>query len=123
MPSFHFPFFRSAIIIAVRLNPVRVLTRKTSPDQEAAPFLARLAPGQTLVASPILHFGQSCPRCITGGVIRNMKNFLRIALAVLFLLSIATAQNIPAIDVFGGYSFLGFNMPSSVDTTAQRLSL
>jgi PDZ domain len=52
-----------------------------------------------------------------------MKNSLRIALAVLFLLSMATAQNIPAIDVFGGYSFLGFNMPSSVDTTAQRLSL
>jgi membrane-associated protease RseP (regulator of RpoE activity) len=44
-------------------------------------------------------------------------------LAVLFLAGIASAQNIPAIDVFGGYSYLSFNVPSSNFTTAQRLSM
>src|ERR1700690_2397362 len=52
-----------------------------------------------------------------------MEKSVRFALAVLFLLGIASAQNIPAIDVFGGYSYLNFNVPSSNFTTAQRLSM
>jgi membrane-associated protease RseP (regulator of RpoE activity) len=52
-----------------------------------------------------------------------MEKIVRFALAVLFLLGIASAQNIPAIDLFGGYSYLNFNVPSSNYTTAQRLSM
>lgn len=52
-----------------------------------------------------------------------MEKIVRFALAVLLLLGIASAQNIPAIDVFGGYSYLNFDVPSSNFTTAQRLSM
>ncbi len=45
-----------------------------------------------------------------------MAKLVRIALAVLVLSGIASAQNIPAIDVFGGYSFLNFNEPGSTQT-------
>lgn len=56
---------------------------------------------------------------------RNMEKLVHIALAALFLLGIASAQNIPAIDVFGGYSYLNFNVPSNSYTafSSQRLAL
>lgn len=49
-----------------------------------------------------------------GGAMRN-RNTERLVhfLLVAFLLSgVASAQNVPAIDVFGGYSYLRFNVPS-----------
>ncbi|MFY9660973.1 MAG: hypothetical protein WAJ97_10145, partial [Terriglobales bacterium] len=52
-----------------------------------------------------------------------MDKLVRFAVAVLFLVGIASAQNLPAIDVFGGYSYLNFNVPASTETTGQRLSL
>ncbi len=52
-----------------------------------------------------------------------MKRFVPIALAALFFLRIASAQNLPEIDLFGGYSYLNFNMPLSTDTAAQKLGL
>ena len=58
-----------------------------------------------------------------GGVIGNMKNLVHFALSVLFLLGIASAQNIPAVDVFGGYSYLNFDVPSSSETSSQKLKL
>jgi hypothetical protein len=52
-----------------------------------------------------------------------MDKLVRIALAALFLLGIASAQNIPQIEVFGGYSYLNFDLPAnpSTGTTSQRL--
>ena len=52
-----------------------------------------------------------------------MDKLVRLTVAVLFLAGIASAQNLPAIDVFGGYSYLNFNVPASTETTGQRLSL
>lgn len=52
-----------------------------------------------------------------------MEKLVRIALAALFLLGIACAQNVPAIDVFGGYSYLNFDVPASAETNAARLAL
>jgi len=52
-----------------------------------------------------------------------MEKLVRIALAALFLLGIACAQNVPAIDVFGGYSYLNFDMPASTETNAAHLAL
>jgi hypothetical protein len=54
-----------------------------------------------------------------------MEKLGRIALAALFLLGIASAQNIPAIDVFGGYSYLSFNVPTNSVTafSSERLAL
>ncbi len=58
-----------------------------------------------------------------------MKRFVPIALAALFLLGIASAQNIPLIEVFGGYSYLRFSMPANSgytlfsSTSAQNLTL
>jgi hypothetical protein len=53
-----------------------------------------------------------------------MKNLVHFALSVLFLLGIASAQNIPAVDVFGGYSGLDFQVPTSgLPTSQQRLKL
>jgi hypothetical protein len=55
-----------------------------------------------------------------------MKNLVHSALAALFLLGSASAQqNIPPVDVFGGYSYLSFDFPAnpSSGTTSQRLSL
>lgn len=57
---------------------------------------------------------------------RNMEKLVHIALAALFLLGIASAQNIPAIDVFGGYSYFDFNAPSNpfiAFSSPQRLGL
>ncbi len=54
-----------------------------------------------------------------------MKKLVHFALAALFLLGSASAQNLPAIDVFGGYSYLSFNLPSNPGqgiTTSQRLA-
>jgi hypothetical protein len=52
-----------------------------------------------------------------------MKKILPLAVALLLLSGIASAQDLPAIDVFGGYSYLRFNIPSSTYTTTQQLSL
>jgi PDZ domain len=55
-----------------------------------------------------------------------MKKFVRFALAALFLLGIASAQNIPAMDVFAGYSYLSFHMPANAITSfssAETLAL
>ncbi|MGD0414027.1 MAG: PDZ domain-containing protein [Terriglobales bacterium] len=51
-----------------------------------------------------------------------MKKLVHFALAALFLLGIASAQNIPAIDIFGGYSYLNFRLPTSSNTSSQRLA-
>ncbi|HMD17413.1 MAG TPA: PDZ domain-containing protein [Terriglobales bacterium] len=54
-----------------------------------------------------------------------MDKLVRFALAALFLLGIASAQNIPEINVFGGYSYLNFDLPAnpSTGTTSQRLAM
>jgi hypothetical protein len=54
-----------------------------------------------------------------------MEKLVRIALAALFLLGIASAQNIPEINVFGGYSYLDFDLPANPSTgsASQRLPL
>jgi hypothetical protein len=54
-----------------------------------------------------------------------MRKLVHFALTALFLSSIASAQNLPAIDVFGGYSYLSFDLPSnpSTGTSSQRLAL
>jgi hypothetical protein len=54
-----------------------------------------------------------------------MDKLVRIALAALFLLGIASAQNIPQIEVFGGYSYLNFDLPAnpSTGTASQRLAM
>jgi len=55
-----------------------------------------------------------------------MKKLVHFALASLFLLGIASAQNIPAMDVFGGYSYLSFHMPANAITSfssAETLTL
>jgi hypothetical protein len=52
-----------------------------------------------------------------------MEKSVRIALAALFLVGIASAQSIPPIDIFGGYSYLNLQLPQSVDTNSQRLNL
>jgi hypothetical protein len=52
-----------------------------------------------------------------------MEKLVRLALAALFLLGIASAQNIPAVNVFGGYSYLNFDLPTTSVTSSQRLAL
>lgn len=54
-----------------------------------------------------------------------MKNLVHFALVALFLLGSASAQNLPAIDVFGGYSYLSFDFPAnpSSGTASQRLAM
>jgi hypothetical protein len=53
-----------------------------------------------------------------------MEKLVRIVLAVLFLLGIASAQKAPAVDVFVGYSYLNMEVPSSSEpTVSQRLDL
>lgn len=55
-----------------------------------------------------------------------MKKLVHFALASLFLLGIASAQNVPAMDVFGGYSYLSFHMPANAITSfsnAETLAL
>jgi len=55
----HFPFFRPAIIIAIRRNPVQVLT-EGKPGQERTSFLSGLAPVRPSWASPSPVFSQLC---------------------------------------------------------------
>src|SRR5450631_472022 len=52
-----------------------------------------------------------------------MKIMVRSALSALFLLGIASAQNLPAVDLFGGYSYLNFEVPNSTQSTSQKLKL
>ncbi len=54
-----------------------------------------------------------------------MEKLVRIGLAALFLLGIASAQNLPEIDLFGGYSYLSFALPASpgTGTPSERLAL
>jgi PDZ domain len=52
-----------------------------------------------------------------------MKKLVHFVLAVLALSGIAIAQNLPAIDLFGGYSYLRFDQPSSGLTSYQQLKL
>src|SRR5271157_5531668 len=52
-----------------------------------------------------------------------MKKLVRFALAALFLAGIAVAQNLPAIDLFGGYSYLHFNQPTSTQTQYEQLTM
>lgn len=52
-----------------------------------------------------------------------MEKIVRFALAAIFLLGIASAQNAPSIDVFGGYSYLDFNVPASQQTFSQQLKM
>jgi hypothetical protein len=53
-----------------------------------------------------------------------MEKLVRIALAVFFLAGIASAQSIPPIDVFAGYSYFNLQVPTSAEpTVSQRLAL
>jgi PDZ domain len=54
---------------------------------------------------------------------RNMKEFARFALATLLLLGMASAQKLPPVDVFGGYSYLAFDQPASGLTPYEQLKL
>jgi hypothetical protein len=46
-----------------------------------------------------------------------MKKLVHFALAVLFVQGLAAAQHVPVITVFGGYSYLNFNVPSNQITS------
>ncbi|MGA6987008.1 MAG: PDZ domain-containing protein [Terriglobales bacterium] len=54
-----------------------------------------------------------------------MEKLVRIALAAFVLLGIASAQNIPQINVFGGFSYLNFDLPANPSTgaTSQNLAM
>ncbi len=54
-----------------------------------------------------------------------MNKLVPVALAALFFVGSASAQNLPPIDIFGGYSYLSFDLPSNVGTgtSSQRLAL
>ncbi|MFY9845796.1 MAG: outer membrane beta-barrel protein [Terriglobales bacterium] len=54
-----------------------------------------------------------------------MKKLAYFALAASLLLGVAAAQNIPRIDVFGGYSYYSFDLPGnpSQATTSTRLAM
>ncbi len=52
-----------------------------------------------------------------------MEKFVRSALVAFFLLGIASAQNAPSIDLFGGYSYLDFNVPASQQTSSLQLKM
>jgi len=56
-----------------------------------------------------------------------MKESVRSALAVFVLLgtfaAIASAQNLPPIDIFGGYSYLRFDEPASSTTQYEQLKM
>jgi len=86
-------------------------------------FQLREAGFGSTVFDPV--FGGLCHWCIFGGAVRNMKKLVHFVLPVLFLLGSASAQNLPAIDVFGGYSYLSLNIPAETGTgtTAQRLAM
>jgi len=54
-----------------------------------------------------------------------MKKLAHFALSALFLTGLASAQNLPAVDVFGGYSYLSFDLPANpgTGTSSKRLDL
>jgi hypothetical protein len=52
-----------------------------------------------------------------------MRKIVHFALAALLLTAAAAAQNLPAIDVFGGYSYFRFDQPTSTLTTFQQLQM
>ena len=52
-----------------------------------------------------------------------MKKFVQLALLALFITGVAAAQNGPAVDIFGGYSYLNLRVPESGVTTAQNFKL
>jgi len=54
-----------------------------------------------------------------------MRKLVGFALAAFFLLGISAAQNLPPIEVFGGYSYYSFDLPAnpSAATTSQRLAM
>jgi hypothetical protein len=57
--------------------------------------------------------------------LRNMKKLARFALAAFFFATFSgfsTAQNIPPIDLFGGYSYFHFSQPSSGLTPYEQLN-
>jgi hypothetical protein len=59
-----------------------------------------------------------------GGKARNMNKFVGLALAAVVFSGIASAQNVPAVDVFGGYSYLNFKVPEATGfSNAQDLKL
>jgi len=52
-----------------------------------------------------------------------MKKFVQLALLALIVTGAAAAQKGPAVDVFGGYSYLNLRVPESGVTTAQNFKL
>jgi hypothetical protein len=53
-----------------------------------------------------------------------MRKLVHFALAVLFIQGLVAAENLPTVTVFGGYSYLNFNVPSNQITqfASQQLS-
>ncbi|HLX83025.1 MAG TPA: PDZ domain-containing protein [Terriglobales bacterium] len=52
-----------------------------------------------------------------------MKKLVVFAFAALFLPCLGAAQNLPAIDLFGGYSYFRFTQPLSDATPSQQLTM
>jgi PDZ domain len=55
--------------------------------------------------------------------LRNMKIFVSLVFGALLLAGVGLAQSVPAVDVFGGYSYQNFKVPNSGATTSQSLQL
>jgi hypothetical protein len=53
----------------------------------------------------------------------NMKHCISLAVAALMLTVVSSAQSLPAVDVFGGYSYLNFQVPSSGVTNSTSFKL
>jgi hypothetical protein len=61
---------------------------------------------------------------LLGDRIKEMGKLVHFALAAFLLVGIASAQsNLPAIDIFGGYSYIRFNEPLSTLTPHENLTL
>lgn len=52
-----------------------------------------------------------------------MKHCIYFSLAAIFLTAFASAQNAPAVDIFGGYSYLNLEIPSSGETSSQTFKM
>ena len=52
-----------------------------------------------------------------------MKNFVRFVFAVLFFPGLCYSQSAPPVDIFGGYSYLNFQVPASGVSAEQQLKL
>jgi hypothetical protein len=63
--------------------------------------------------------------CITGGAVSKMRKLVPLVLAAFVLLGISAAQNVPPINVFGGYSYYSLDLPgnTSTATTSNRLGM